>query len=446
MFLAKDKKLSYSVKLTFLASLLCASSVLFFSQKQDLKHARRQCELISQTATRLFKTGLEQNLPINDNVEGMIMASDGKIMNFENLVASLINQFPAVLCVQLAPDGINSTAYPKIPDEDLIQNFFTFPKTKNTSRSAVINRKSYLTGPYTLSNGEEVLVIQDPVFLRNKKIQGEFWGFCVIYLKISNLFDKDILNYLNYSDPAYNFRLCKLNFADEREFLLAENTQKEFNNPCVTTFTIKESSMVLYTEPKNGWVDNSKIYLKLLFAFLFCFITTLVVGIVSHLKARDKNLEILSYKDSLTDLYNARKFKSVLKNLQKTAQEYTIVYLDLNEFKKINDTLGHAAGDKILIIATRKLSNCIREKDLAFRIGGDEFAIILHGNHDEMFIQAFIKRIKDSIKRETILQEGRMNVTTSAGYARCPQNGTDAELLVKMADKKMYEDKRRSQA
>ena len=446
MFLAKDKKLSSSVKLTFAASLLCAFSVFFLSQKQDLKHARRQCELISQTASRLFKTGLDQTLPLNDNVKGMIMACDGKIMNFETLVSSLINQFPAVLCVQLAPDGINSVSYPKIPDEDLIQDFFSFPKTKNTSKSAVINRKSYLTGPYTLSTGEEVLVVQDPVFLRNRKIQGEFWGFCVIYLKISHLFDQEILNYLDYSDPPYNFRLCKLNFADDREFLLVENTQKQFKDPCVTTFTIKESTMVLYAEPKNGWIDSSRTYLKILAAFIFCFLTTLVAGIVAHLKDRDKNLEILSYKDSLTELYNARKFKSVLKSLQKTAQEYTIVYLDLNEFKKINDTLGHAAGDKILIIAARKLSNCIREKDQAFRIGGDEFAIILHGNHDEMFVQAFIKRIKDSIRRETILQEGRMNVTTSAGYARCPQDGTDAELLVKLADKKMYEDKRSSQA
>ncbi len=446
MFLAKDKKLTSYVKLTFVVSLLLAFSVFFLSQKQELKHARRQGELISQTAARLFKNGLNQNLPLNDNVEGMIMASDGQIINFENLVSSLINQFPGVLCVQLAPNGIHSTAYPKLSDEDLVQDFFNFPKTKNISKSAVINRKSYLTGPYTLSNGEKVLIVQDPVFLRNKKIQGEFWGFCAVYLKISHLFEQEILNYLNFSDPAYNFRLFKLNFADDSKFVLAENTQNQFKEPCVTTFTIKESTMVLYTEPKNGWLEPSRTYLKLLSAFIFCFLTTLVAGIVAHLKARDQNLEILSYKDSLTELYNARKFKSVLKSLQKTAQEYTIVYLDLNEFKKINDTLGHAAGDKILIIAARKLSNCIREKDIAFRIGGDEFAIILHGNHDEMFIQAFIKRIKDSIKRETILQEGRMHVTTSAGYARCPQNGTDAEILVKLADKKMYEDKRNSQA
>lgn len=445
MFLANDKKLTSYIKLTFIASLSLALTVLFFSQKQDLKHAKKQCELISQTAARLFKTGLNQNLPLNDNVEGMIMASDGKIQNFENLVSSLIPQFPAVLCVQLAQDGLNVASYPKIPDEDLVQDFFNFPRTKKISKSAVINRKSYLTGPYTLSNGEEVLIIQDPVFLRNKKIQGEFWGFCVVYLKISHLFEQEILNYLNVSDPAYNFRLCKLNFSDNKECVLAENTQAQFKDPCVTTFTIKEATMVLYTEPKNGWLESSRTYLKILFTILFCFITTLIVGILSHLKTRDKNLEILSYKDSLTDLYNARKFKSVLRTLQKTAQEYTIVYLDLNDFKKINDTLGHAAGDKILIIAARKLSNCIREKDLAFRIGGDEFAIILHGNHDEMFIQAFIKRIKDSVKRETILQEGRMNVTTSAGYARCPQNGTDAESLVKLADKRMYEDKRNSQ-
>ncbi len=444
MILFKDRKLRPSVWITFLVSTAIAALIIGFSLKMELKHSRQQCELISQTATRLFRTSLSQNMPLNDNVEGMIMATDGNITNFEDVISSLIQQFPAVFCVQLAPKGITSKCYPPISDLGLIKNFFSNPATKITSVSAVVNRKSYLTGPYFLENGKPVLLIQDPVFLRNKKIQGEFWGFTAIYLNVDQLFDQDTLNYLEYSDPSFYYRLCKLNFADDDEYLLVENTDKFIKDPCVTTFTVKESTMILYTAPKAGWINVSNLTTKCIITLIICMGLSLLVGLYFSLKERWKNFEILSFKDPLTELYNARKFKLVLKNLQKSGEDYAVIYLDLNGFKQINDTLGHAAGDKILIISARKILHCIREKDLAFRLGGDEFAVIIHGSQDESFIGAFIDRIKKSIQRETILQESRMKVTTSAGYARCPQDGTDSEQVVKAADEKMYEDKRRN--
>ena len=150
----------------------------------------------------------------------------------------------------------------------------------------------------------------------------------------------------------------------------------------------------------------------------------------------------MSFKDSLTELYNGRKFFAILKDYQKLFLPYTLVYLDLNFFKLINDNLGHDYGDKILTIVARKISNCIRKGDLAFRLGGDEFAIILPGDHDEDFVKSFIARLKASIERETVLEDARMQVTASAGFARCPQDSSDYEEVIKIADKKMYGDKR----
>ena len=117
--------------------------------------------------------------------------------------------------------------------------------------------------------------------------------------------------------------------------------------------------------------------------------------------------------------------------------------MDLNDFKQINDTLGHETGDEVLIITGRKLSNCLREDDRAFRIGGDEFTVILPGDYEPKFVEIVINRIKESINRESVLKNTRLKITASAGFALYPTDGSDYEEIIKIADNGMYEDKRK---
>ena len=86
------------------------------------------------------------------------------------------------------------------------------------------------------------------------------------------------------------------------------------------------------------------------------------------------------------------------------------------------------------------------QKDKAFRIGGDEFVVVIHGTHDKKFYEGVIARMRQNVAREVVLNDVTLQVSISAGYARCPEDGTKFEDVVKKADDAVYYNKRLSKA
>ena len=119
---------------------------------------------------------------------------------------------------------------------------------------------------------------------------------------------------------------------------------------------------------------------------------------------------------------------------------FGVLFLDIDRFKLINDSLGHHAGDELLQIAARRIQSCIRESDSVFRLGGDEFTVIAEGlEYSEEEAALVARRIIEAISKPATLEGGReLIVTTSIGIAIFPNDGTDADKLMKNADAAMY--------
>ncbi len=147
-------------------------------------------------------------------------------------------------------------------------------------------------------------------------------------------------------------------------------------------------------------------------------------------------------RDKLTGLFSASSYTKTLKEIQLSGGAYGIIVLDLNNLASINDCMGQEVGNQILIVTAKKLKNCIRETDMAFRTGGDEFSIVIRGVCDSEYYEEIIERIRESMDRKIVLPEAAIRVGIGAGYARFPENGQDYESVVKAADSVMYQDKR----
>ena len=153
-------------------------------------------------------------------------------------------------------------------------------------------------------------------------------------------------------------------------------------------------------------------------------------------------LEKLANTDGLTGLYNERYLSTKLKQNGKFHKKFAMFYLDLDRFKPVNDTYGHDMGDKLLKAVSQRLRKCIRNTDYAFRIGGDEFSLIIEeGNINDEFCEMMVRRIKNAIDAPFVIEGHILHVDTSCGYAIYPEHSPEIGDIRIMADRRMYRDK-----
>lgn len=166
---------------------------------------------------------------------------------------------------------------------------------------------------------------------------------------------------------------------------------------------------------------------------------------ISELKEAHSQLEHLAFYDILTGLANRRMFRDMLENLLEHTQNFgggfALFFIDVDHFKHTNDTLGHDAGDKLLIELAKRLKSCVRNTDVVARLGGDEFTIIITDTEDEHAVSQIAQKIITELSEPITLGDQLIRVTASLGIAMAPENGQDAETLTKHADLALYKAK-----
>ena len=166
----------------------------------------------------------------------------------------------------------------------------------------------------------------------------------------------------------------------------------------------------------------------------------------NELRESQRQLELIAYNDPLTGLPNRRLFEDNLKQRVALASRegaaFTLLLVDLDGFKKINDTLGHDAGDALLVTIALRLKDAVREADQVARLGGDEFAILLSQTSELASVELVCRRILTSLAEPVAFQDTLMRVTGSIGSAQCPSQGTTTDGLYKAADTALYAAKR----
>jgi diguanylate cyclase (GGDEF)-like protein/PAS domain S-box-containing protein len=149
--------------------------------------------------------------------------------------------------------------------------------------------------------------------------------------------------------------------------------------------------------------------------------------------------------DTLTDLPNRGlfddRFVSVLAMARRHRRNFALMYVDLDWFKNVNDSLGHAAGDALLAEAAKRMEKCVRESDTVARLGGDEFAVILSDLNSPAEAEEVAQRINRSLAEAFDLAEGKAQISGSIGIAIFPQHGGDELVLKKAADQALYDAK-----
>jgi len=268
-----------------------------------------------------------------------------------------------------------------------------------------------------------------PIFYKDRK--GMYLGCNKAFEEFGKLSREELIGKTVYE-------LCPEKEAD----IYSQKDEELFNNPGIQIF---DGKVVSYD---NNW--HTVRFHKATFTDDSGEITG-IIGIVFDITkeiVQKKHLDKLASYDELTGLYNRRKGMLLLEEqIEKSGCEnltFSVVMMDIDHFKKINDTYGHSYGDEILKVISQVLKNNLRDHDIVFRHGGEEFIYCLPKiGKEEAFLIS--ERIRESIlkKFENHEKSGCRHITASFGIATFPDDGDSVDQLINRADDAMYRVKTR---
>lgn len=164
-------------------------------------------------------------------------------------------------------------------------------------------------------------------------------------------------------------------------------------------------------------------------------------NIERELLRNQQRLHYIAHHDSLTGLPNRLRLIAYLEDLLASSDvglEFAVMLLDLDDFKIINDSLGHHVGDQLLVGVAKRLNGCIERSDMVARLGGDEFVLVRRGVLDTRLLLASARQIAALVGQPLLIGEHEVTTSVSIGITTCPGHGRDLETVMRNADLAMY--------
>jgi len=207
----------------------------------------------------------------------------------------------------------------------------------------------------------------------------------------------------------------------------------------------------LIVESLHTRKDGTKFPIEANISFIKYNDTDYFLAIVRDIARRKKReQEALEYAnlDPLTKLPNRSvletKLKGMLSKAEKQQKLIAFLYIDIDNFKQINDNYGHAVGDDVLVGTANRLKHCVRKSDVVIRLGGDEFLMVMNGLESKTFLESIANKLLKEFNSPFHIQSQNIKVEASIGVSIYADNNTDVHTLIQLADEAMYQAKKKT--
>lgn len=239
------------------------------------------------------------------------------------------------------------------------------------------------------------------------------------------------------------FELLNFNFLQLLHLECIANLQLHIQKLCAREIDIYHDEVACYRENKKTvWLN---ITLTLVETEEKGTQVMMQAENISSAKEAEENLKRMAYHDALTGLPNRNKLDQFLMHAiassRRHRQSFAVLFLDIDHFKVINDTLGHDAGDMMLQIISERLRVLVRSTDLVARLGGDEFVVVITDVKQVESVAIIANKILESILKMILIKGREVFTSTSIGISVYPNDGYDAETLIQNADMALYRSK-----
>jgi len=380
-----------------------------------------------------------------------VKRSGGQFQGFDKFAHEVIRTIGGVSNLQLAPEGIIKRIYPLKGNEKAIgHNLLIDDKRSKEANAAIKERHLTLAGPFELVQGGVAIIGRNPVFITEAERQ-KFWGFTSAVIFLEDLLSIAELDQLE--TKGYRYSISRVHPDNGNEEVFAGTS----------THLGSSTSRVRVNIPNGYWTltmsrDLNGHQINIIPGILGSFIIALIISAFAYrifrepkrlkvlVEEKTKELEHLAFHDALTGLVNRQLLKEELeqeiRNIHRHGGHLAVMYLDLDDFKRINDSMGHEAGDRVLKSIAQRIKRVVSENDIVARLGGDEFAVLLldlESHNDAMNIA---EKITEEVAQPITLDQREALVSASVGITVFPEDSQNAEALMRNADLALYSSKK----
>ncbi|MDO5408419.1 MAG: diguanylate cyclase [Eubacteriales bacterium] len=422
-----------------IGGVLLSLTITYLYACSGMKNKRNEILYIGETYSARLESLLDSLFHKTDIFEAVIITNDGEMPEeiFDHLSQSILAENSGIRAIQCLPDGTVAYCYPIEGNEKAIGgNVFKNEKRRADALLAKETHEITLSGPYSLTQGGFGIVARNPVYLMSEEGEESFWGFSVIVLELPEALDS--LLFQEIERNGFQYRLTTI--VEGERIVISSTADYQERKSVVENINVPNHTWQLELSPRKSWYDIAG------FAWILAVslgITVLVTMLVYVLEERNQNLKERADRDSLTGLINRRKLMDYIElRCGNTKMPLTLLYCDINDFKTINDTYGHAQGDVVLKEAARRMKEAFWKEDIVARVGGDEFIIVVERCAGMEGCDKCMAKIRTAMEKPFLLSQTEVFVSTSIGYAFFPEEAQDVQELIRLGDERMYEEKR----
>jgi len=369
----------------------------------------------------------------------LVLAEGISDQDFDAIAAELLRQQPQIRNLSLAPGFVIRRIHPLPGNEAALgQDLLQEPSQSSAMRRAISRDDAVLAGPFALPGSGQALAVRVPLWIDREGVP-RLWGAVSMELDYELMLQRaGILGLEDHLDVAIVGR----DAAGPGGELFRGRRHAAGTQAVRVPVFLPGGSWLMSALPREGWLPRGSWFsvglgVRLLASLLAALATTRIL--------RDRQrIRRLAERDALTELpnrrYALRRLARLIMRGRRSGERFALLSFDLNGFKPVNDTHGHAAGDRLLAEIARRLAESVRPGDLVARMGGDEFVVLvpLDGHADDDWLRAMGQRLQATVSRPVAIDDHWVVVGTSIGIARFPEDGDDPGVLLRKADAAMY--------
>lgn len=445
--------LTLSRSLPLVAGVLVGCAVWLLLQsfvwlEQDRRHQAERAVLQAEAATvrARLESALNATLSLSLGLSTFVLAKpDFSEADLKQVAASLVRLQPAIRSVAMAPGNVIRLVYPREGNEKALGlRYMETPAQRDAVLRLMREQQPVTAGPIELVQGGIGIINRIPIIFTRPDGSSNYWGLASVAIDPYPIFERAGIRSETLDGVRYALR-GKDGMGAQGEVFLGD----------AALFSDPDAVLMEVVIPGGSWQLAARTTAPAAAAglgvqALLVLLAALAGSLMAYSLLVHQRIRSMALHDHLTGLANRHQFnlrgQGMFAQARRSGCHLTLLNIDLDDFKSINDTYGHAAGDAVLVHVASTLRACCRESDLLARVGGDEFAVLLPDTPAGPPLDALLDRLRAAIDVVLPGTDIPIRLHISIGVATCSDVTPTLDALMHQADEAMYRTKENSLA